>query len=281
MSEGDAVTAVAEELVALLGSGRQVEPFSRRYEGFDLAAAYGVVEAVRARREAAGARPLWRKIGFTNKNMWETYRIAAPIWNYVYDRTLVEADVEAGAAGKEAAGGRVDLAGLSEPLVEPEVAFHLCAAPRAEMSATALLNCIDWVAPAFEVVFSVFPKWDMAAADAAAAFGMHGALLLGQRLDARANKSALLAALADFTVTLESDDGTRRSGAGANVLGSPLAALQQLLADLARNPDSPALEEGEIVTTGSLTDPMPARPGAEWTASFQGIGLKPLRLHLD
>ena len=54
----------------------------------DLKDAYNVTAAVRAQREARGERPIGRKIGFTNRTIWEEYGVYAPIWGYVYDRTV-------------------------------------------------------------------------------------------------------------------------------------------------------------------------------------------------
>ena len=62
-------------------------------------------------------------------------------------------------------------------------------------------------------------------------------------------------------------------GVGANVLGSPLAALAHLLELLARQPDAPALAAGEIVTTGVITDAHPVGPGARWSTRLTGIAL--------
>ena len=50
----------------MLRTGRQVAPFSRRYEDFDLTDAYAVVSEVRRLREETGERPVGRKVGFTN-----------------------------------------------------------------------------------------------------------------------------------------------------------------------------------------------------------------------
>jgi 2-oxo-3-hexenedioate decarboxylase len=47
------------------------------------------------------------------------------------------------------------------------------------MDETALLACIDWVGHGFELVQSIFPGWKFSAPDAVAAFGLHGALLIG------------------------------------------------------------------------------------------------------
>jgi hypothetical protein len=36
----------------------------------------------------AGARPVGRKIGFTNRAIWPKYGVHQPIWGTVYDETL-------------------------------------------------------------------------------------------------------------------------------------------------------------------------------------------------
>jgi 2-oxo-3-hexenedioate decarboxylase len=60
-------------------------------------------------------------------------------------------------------------------------------------------------------------------------------------------------------------------GTGANVLGSPLIALQHLVELLARQPAAPALAGGEIVTTGVLTDAHPVAPGETWRTELSGL----------
>lgn len=67
-----------------------------------------------------GWRPLGRKIGFTNRNIWPEYGVSTPIWAHVYDRTVVHA----GGAAAE-----LSLTGLVAPCIEPEVAFKLKASP--------------------------------------------------------------------------------------------------------------------------------------------------------
>ena len=79
---------IAKKAFAVLGSGRQLAPFSTAYPGFSLEEAYRVTAAVRAAREARGERPIGRKIGFTNRTIWAEYGVHAPIWGYVYDSTV-------------------------------------------------------------------------------------------------------------------------------------------------------------------------------------------------
>ena len=79
---------IANEIFAVLESGRQIAPFSTVYPDFGLSEAYWVAAAVRAEREVRGERPIGRKIGFTNRTIWAEYGVYAPIWGYVYDRTV-------------------------------------------------------------------------------------------------------------------------------------------------------------------------------------------------
>src|SRR5437763_6624265 len=73
------------------------------------------------------------------------------------------------------------LAGLPEPRIEPEIVLHLASAPSAGVSEPELFGCIDRIAHGFEIVHSIFPGWIFTAADAVAAYGVHGALLLGDK----------------------------------------------------------------------------------------------------
>src|SRR6185436_708604 len=79
--------SIGAEIFAVLGTGHQVAPFTTRYTGLDLDAAYRVAAEVHARRMARGERPIGRKIGFTNRRIWDEYGVWAPIWGHVYDTT--------------------------------------------------------------------------------------------------------------------------------------------------------------------------------------------------
>ncbi|MGE0658481.1 MAG: 2-keto-4-pentenoate hydratase [Reyranellaceae bacterium] len=268
MDTSPANERISQEVMALLGTGRQVETFSGRLPDFSLAQAYEVVARVCSLRRARGETPIGRKIGFTNRSLWGDLGIAAPVWNYVFDRTVRYA--LNGAA-------EVSIAGMPEPRIEPELVLHLGAAPAPGLSLEELMDCIDWVAPGFEVVFSIFPDWAFSAADAAAAYGVHGALVVGDRLDVRA---AHASELSTFTVALEDEAGLRRDGHASNVLGGPVHALKFLVDEIARYPGCEPLKADEIITTGTLTEAMPLRPNQAWRAEFQGIALNPLRLRI-
>src|SRR6202048_5458949 len=82
------IQAFATEAFATLNTGRQISPFSSRLSSFHLDDAYRVTAAVRQMRESRGEMPVGRKIGFTNRTIWAEYNVYAPIWGYVYDRTV-------------------------------------------------------------------------------------------------------------------------------------------------------------------------------------------------
>ena len=263
------IEKIATEALALLGSGRQVTPFSLRYPNFDLEEAYEVTIRVCAWRRLRGENPIGRKIGFTNRAAWPGHDISGPIWNYIYDSTVHDL----AAVGRDFA-----LAGLAEPRIEPEIALHLARAPDVGMNEEELLSCIDWIGHGFEIVHSIFPGWRFTAADAVAACAAHGAYLLGERHEISGDRSSWGEALSNFSVKLTGDNGVDRLGHAQNVLGGPLKALRFLVEELARHPACEALRAGELVTTGTLTEAMPIVVGQTWCTALSGIEVQGLRV---
>src|ERR1700722_8456272 len=131
---------IAKDLLAVLGTGRQLDPFSKVYPDFGLKDAYNVTAAVRAGREARGERCIGRKIGFTNRTSWEEYGVYAPIWGYVYEGTVHDLTGDP---------LEVSLKDLAEPRIEPEIIFGLVAPPEPGMDEEALIGCIDWIVHGF------------------------------------------------------------------------------------------------------------------------------------
>jgi 2-oxo-3-hexenedioate decarboxylase len=260
---------IAAKAFAALGTGGQIAPFSVAYPAFSLEEAYRVTAAVRAEREARGERPIGRKIGFTNRTIWDEYGVHAPIWGYVYDSTVRD-------LGRE--GLEVSLSGLAEPRIEPEIVFGLAAAPAPGMDALALIRCIDWVAHGFEIVQSIFPNWAFRAPDTVAAYGLHGRLFIGPRHSARLGRDEWVQELSRFEIDLFRNGALVDHGLAANVLDGPLFALRHLAETLARDRVSPPLSAGEIVTTGTLTRAFPVAAGEEWTTTLTGVPLEGARI---
>jgi 2-oxo-3-hexenedioate decarboxylase len=265
------IAAIANEVLTALAGKKQIPPFSSRPGRLSLGDAYRVMPVLRAEFEARGEKITGRKIGFTNSGMWKAYGVDAPIWGYATDRTtrdLVRAGV-------------VRAADFPEPRIEPEIMFGLKAAPAADMTDGALLDCIDWIALGYEIVQSIYPGWKFTAADVVAANGVHGCLLVGERHAVAPRKAQWLRELAAFEVTLHCDEAASQQGGGALVLGSPLNALGHLVGLLAGDPHNPPLRAGEIISTGTLTLAMPVNAGQTWTTKASGIPLKDINVRFE
>lgn len=248
---------------------RQIAPLAARLPGFGLDQAYQVTAALRRIRQARGERPVGRKIGFTNRTIWDEYRVYAPIWGDMFATTVHET----------AGSATFDLSPYLEPRLEPEIAFGLARAPEPGMDEAALLGCIGWVAHGFEIVHSIFPGWRFAAADTVAAFALHGAYRLGpQRPIAEPPNEGWLAALANFEIGLYRSNTLMDRGPAANVLGGPLSALRHLNDLLAKDRHNRPLAAGEIITTGTVTRAFPVAPGESWRTELEGIPLPGLSI---
>jgi 2-oxo-3-hexenedioate decarboxylase len=84
--------------------------------------------------------------------------------------------------------------------------------------------------------------------------------------------------LGNFGVRLKRNGAVVAEGRARHVLGGPVSALRFLVEEIARHPRSEPLAAGEMVTTGTLTDAQPMRPGDVWSTELDGIGIDGIRL---
>jgi 2-oxo-3-hexenedioate decarboxylase len=261
-------SALADRLIAAWDRASQISPITAEDSAFDVAAGYAVLGEIERRRMAQGWRPVGRKIGFTNRTIWARYGVYLPMWAHVWDRT-----VHAAPQGR----ATLSLAPFVQPRIEPEVVFGLAGPISAAADAPGVMDSIEWIAPGFEIVQSHFPGWKFAAPDCTAALGLHAALVVGPRIVLSAtNRAEFAQRLPVFELELRRGEAVVDRGVGANVLDSPAMALVHLAGVLARQPQFPALSEGEIVTTGTVTDAWPVAPGETWSSDYGALGLSGL-----
>jgi 2-oxo-3-hexenedioate decarboxylase len=265
------VTAFAKEIVSSLSNRTQIASFSSRLGGMTLAQAYRVTPLLRAACESRGETITGRKIGFTNRQMWKEFGVESPVWGYATSGTT---------------RNLADLSTISsndffEPRIEPEIMFGMGATPTPALSDAALLDCVEWVALGYEIVQSIFPDWKFTPADAVAANGLHGVLLIGRRHAFAPRKADWLRELATFEVELFCNGKLAECGGGSLVLDSPLMALRHLIELLANDPHNPPLGAGEIVSTGTLTLAAPVKSGERWTTRVLGIPLEEISILIE
>jgi len=267
MSEDD---DLVEEILISLVDRRQIPLLTARPDGLSMDRAYRLSARIQAMRAQRGEHPVGRKIGFTNRTIWDEYNVSAPIFGPMYDSTV------------RPLGAPFRTGDLLEPRIEPEIAFRLAAAPEPGMGPKDLMTCVSGLCAGFELVQSVFAGWKFEAADTVAAFGLHGAFLHGPVVDVSpTDRDDWIAALASFGTTLRRNGEVADEGNARNVLGGgPLVALGHLAALVTHVPDAVPLKAGEIVTTGTLTRALPIVSGETWQASFDGLPLEAIEIAL-
>ena len=227
------MTAMEDRRADRLLEARETGARVPRDPDLDLDAAYAVAAQLERRLAERGNRRVGRKVGFTNRALWDAHGLDRPIWAPVYDTTLTRTTSLA-------------LGTLPEPRLEPEIVVGVARYPE-----------IAWAAIGIEIVASHHLGWRFSPAEAVADFGLHAMLVLGPRLP--------VDGLEDVEVTLSGPSFTT-TGRGANALGGP----RQALAALADLPGAAPVADGEIVTTGTLVDPPWIEPGQRWTVSVTG-----------
>ncbi|MEM8663249.1 MAG: fumarylacetoacetate hydrolase family protein [Pseudomonadota bacterium] len=245
---------LAGEVFTAISTATQIAPLTGRVDGFDLNMAYAIASEVRALRDEA---VVGHKIGFTNRTLWERYGVNAPMWGDMTASSVTPLDETP-----------VALAPYSEPRLEPEVALKLKRSPNPGLDDEALLGCIEWFAPAFEIVQSIYPGWAFKLADCAAANGLHGRLLLGPTVPA----GPWAHDMAAITLQLMKNGELIEVGHGHNVLGGPLLALRHFVEARLAHGAAP-LSVGDIITTGTLTDAWSLSPGDRFEAIYSASPL--------
>ena len=260
------INAIAGDIKTAQDQGLELAQITSQHPSFDSSDAYVVADLIHAMRLAKGAQAVGRKIGFTNPAMWPQYGVSSPVWGYMYDTTVAYLP-ETGNTPT------CSLRGFVDPKIEPEIIFHFHSAPPPAADIAAVLACIDWVAHGFEMVQSHYPGWKFQAPDAIADQGLHARLLVGKRQPINTLGDNVQEALAAFTLALSCDGKPQETGKGANVLGSPLAAVVHLMQVLASQSPKLGLRANELVTTGTVTSAYSVQPGQTWTTTIDGINL--------
>jgi 2-oxo-3-hexenedioate decarboxylase len=238
---------------------------------FTLSDGYATEAALVRMRAASGHAAAGVKVGFANRAAWRAMKIETVLWAHMYDDTVHDAPT-----------GSLDLSvgGMFAPKIEPEIIFKI-SRPFTATEPAGILASVDWLAIGFEIIDCVYPGWTFKPADFVAAYGLHAALVVGDRLRVDSGTiPALVDQLPAFTLCL-SRNGTRvAEGSGKNSLQSPALCLGELNAAMARAPMSAPLRAGDLVSSGSLTDSQRITAGEDWRVEVDGLNLKPLTLKL-
>ena len=249
------IEEIASEISSSISLVRQIEPLSKRGLVLSLQDAYDVSRIVR--QKLGPAEIIGRKIGFTNRNIWNIYDVDQPIWGSITTSSV---------SFFESNFMKIDLSQFCEPRIEPEIV--VCLKQKPEHGSENPEIYLDWIAPGFEIVDSIYPNWKFSLTDAIASGGLHGCLVVGKKFEVNDQTEQNLI---DVEVSLYKDGRLEEAGTGANVLDGPVSAIRYLHRGLSSIRNQDALSAGNIITTGTMTDAKPIYPKEKWSAKFDGV----------
>ena len=267
------VEALARELMSAYETGQMIAIPPSARPGFDLNAAYAVETKLKQLREAAGHKAVGRKVGYANKAMWRVFKLETLVWAHMYYDTVHYADNNS---------ATLSIAHPRSLKIEPEIVFGLKQAFTEDPSdAASALASVDWLALGFEIIDCPFPDWKFQPSDFVASFGLHAALVVGQKTPVQTlNTVNLFDQLSVFKLRMLKSGNLIEEGSGKNSLKSPALCLAELGAAIRRRFPSNPLAAGEVVSSGTLTAGHLTTAGDLWTAEVEGIPLPPLTLQL-
>jgi len=243
--------------------------------------AYDIARSLMNIRIANGETPVGRKILFSNLKLQALYGkhepVGTPLWTPLFD-----GDIEF-ALDNSASHS---LTRAQQPRIAPHLVFKLARTPAADASTEQLADCLEWMAHGFAIAVSPYRHWEFDAPDAVAAFGLHRKLIVGEpRMVSRQGRKHLDDVLATASLSLSrttvEGSGLCAAGFGVDLMGSPLHALQWLHRQLQQQHGFQPLQAGEIIATGSWTNPLPVKRGEVWSSAFAQLNLPGLNLTLS
>jgi 2-oxo-3-hexenedioate decarboxylase len=274
LTQHNEIDEITHELMSAYVAGSKVAAPPSQRPGFNLDAAYAVEAELKNLREAEGHKAVGRKVGYANKAMWRVLKLETLVWAHMYEDTVHFSNSNS---------ATLTLPKARSLKIEPEIVFGIKEqVTGGKPDANTALAAVEWLAMGFEIIDCPFLDWKFEPSDFVASFGVHAALVVGERLRVGPdNIATLVDALAKFRVRMSKNGEFVEEGSGRNSLKSPALCLAELSTAIAKRfPDEP-LSGGEIVSSGTLTAGHPLEVNNLWKAELEGLALPPLMLHLE
>lgn len=239
---------------------RQMRPLTFDYPEMDMVDAHAVQDAWVRMKVARGAKIRGRKVGLTSKAMQRVMNIGEPDYGTLLDDMFF------------GDGAEIEAAGFLDPRVEVEIAF-LLSRPLAGKNVTVqeVLAATEAVYPSLELIaarsYRVDPETgrtrtviDTIADNAASA----GVVLGSGGFDPGEVDLPWAGGI------LYRNGEVEETGLAAGVMGHPANGVGWLARRFAAH--GIALQKGDVILSGSFTQPVAARAGDEFLADFGPLG---------
>lgn len=248
------IQSVAAELMACEAERRDREPFTDEWLDLDLATGYAIQDHNLRRRLDRGERLVGVKLGLTSRAKQQRMGVYTPFVAWLTDAMALPA------------GDPIPQHKLIHPRVEPEIVFVMgerLAGPG--VTAARAMAAVETVRAGVEIIDSRYRNFRFAAPDVVADNASSAAFVTGpiglppSELD-----------LSLEATVIEVNGEVVDTATGAAVQGHPGEALALAANDLATR--GHAIEAGQIVLTGGMTDAVSALPEASIACHFTNLG---------
>ncbi|HVV14592.1 2-keto-4-pentenoate hydratase [Amycolatopsis sp.] len=253
MTNWDIDTA-ADVLLAAEARRRDRGPLTGEWPELDLETAYRVQKRLIEKKVEAGEHVVGVKLGLTSRAKQERMGIDSPLTAVLTDGYVL------------AAGEPIPLSKLIHPRVEPEIVFVMgkrLAGPG--ITAATALAAVQSVHAGLEIIDSRYLDFKFTLPDVVADNASSARFVVGGKALSPENLDLALEACALSVNGIVVDTAT-----GAAVQGHPAEALARAANALAARGE--AIEAGQIVLTGGLTDAVFAHAGDQISAEFTHLG---------
>lgn len=246
--------AAALALLEASQSGNPIAPLTSTFGEFGLEQAYQVQEVQVRHAKDNGRVVRGYKVGLTSLAMQLQLGVDQPDFGHLFGDMFY------------ASTQPINTDRFISPRIEPEFAFVLGEDLTGPNLSVADVACaVESVCGALEIIDSRIADWNIKLADTVADNASCGAVVLG---DVYLPLNAVN--LRTEGVNLHHQGELVQTGAGAAVLGSPLAALAWLANILGTH--GVTLEAGSVILPGSMTKAIPVAAGSTVTATYANFG---------
>ena len=194
-----------------------------------------------------------KKIGLTSPGIQNQLGVKEPDYGHLFE-------------SMDCKDGKINTAALLQPKIEAEIAFILKKdLPGGKATREDVLENIDYVVAAFEIVDSRVADWNIKLADTVADNASSGRYVLG-------SKKLRLSEVDLKTVTMKlwKNGALAGEGEGSAVMGDPCLSVAWLANKLAGY--GVALKAGEVILSGAFSAAPLAVKGDKFSAEFSSFG---------
>lgn len=257
MTGKDSIEQAIQHLWKSIESNTPCSPIRNIIGDQDIEAAYEVQNGITDIRLDNGARIVGAKIGLTSEAVQKQFGISQPDYGLLFDDMPIED------------GGEISVKKLMQPKAEAEIAFILRNEIDGEnVTRAEIIDAIQSVVPAIEIVGSRIENWDISITDTIADNASASHYVLGSTW---INADDLNQVDVEVCKMVLYKNGKKESdGIGSACMGSPLNAMEWLARKMIEV-GSP-LQEGDVILSGALGPMVPISMGDVLETRIEGLG---------